>query len=431
VLAGAQQEFMVDYSARRLDDDAWYVVKISPLRTEGGGVVLLHSDITDRKRYEHQLVREAFHDPLTGLPNRALLTDRLESALGRAVRDDTTVGVLFIDVDRLRLINRALGRAAGDDTLLAISTRLGECVRPGDTVARIGGDEFVVICEDLRDKPEVAAVASRVLAGLAVPVDVGDEQVTATVSVGIALGGGGSRGDALVRDADAAMYRAKERGRNRVEFFDDDLHSHALAWLTTEAALRRAIAGAEFRVVYQPVVDLRTGVICSVEALLRWDDPDRGELSPVEFLSIAEESRLIVPIGTWVLQEAGLQSRRSRDEYPHAKVFPVAVNVAAQQLRRPEFVDEVVSAMAEVGIGPEGITLELTETVLMDVRATPVVARLRELGIGLALDDFGTGYSSLSYLGRTRSMPSRSMPASWLASSAILGIPPSSPRCSK
>jgi len=393
--------------------------------------VLLHSDITDRKRYEHQLVREAFHDPLTGLPNRALLTDRLESALGRAVRDDTTVGVLFIDVDRLRLINRALGRAAGDDTLLAISTRLGECVRPGDTVARIGGDEFVVICEDLRDKPEVAAVASRVLAGLAVPVDVGDEQVTATVSVGIALGPGGSRGDALVRDADAAMYRAKERGRNRVEFFDDDLHSHALAWLTTEAALRRAIAGAEFRVVYQPVVDLRTGVICSVEALLRWDDPDRGELSPVEFLSIAEESRLIVPIGTWVLQEAGLQSRRSRDEYPHAKVFPVAVNVAAQQLRRPEFVDEVVSAMAEVGIGPEGITLELTETVLMDVRATPVVARLRELGIGLALDDFGTGYSSLSYLGRTRSMPSRSMPASWLASSAILGIPPSSPRCSK
>ena len=226
------------------------------------------------------------------------------------------------------------------------------------------------------------------------------EQVTATVSVGIALGGRGSVGDALLRDADAAMYQAKERGRNRFEFFDTDLHSHALAWLNTEAALRRAISDTEFRLAYQPIFDLKTGVIRSVEALLRWDDPDRGELAPEEFLSVAEESGLIVPIGTWVLREACLQSRRWRDEYPEAGAFPVAINVATQQLRRPEFVDEVVAAMAEAGIGPEGISLELTETVLMDAHATPVAARLHEMGIGLALDDFGTGYSSLSHLER-------------------------------
>jgi diguanylate cyclase (GGDEF)-like protein len=400
VLAGTQKEFGMDAPAPSAHDDRWFHVKVTPLRTDGGGVVLLHSDITDRKRYEDQLVHQAFHDSLTGLPNRALLADRLESAIGRVHRQDTSVAVLVVDIDRFQVINDALGRTAGDEVLFAIAARLGELVGPGDTVARIGGDEFVVVCEDLRDKQQAAVIGGKIVAGLAVPFNITGERVTATVSLGIALGDRGARNEALLRDASTAMYQAKERGRNRVEFFDDNLRSDAVAWLNTETALRRAVADGEFRLVYQPIVDLQTGDIRSVEALLRWDDPNRGELAPAEFLDVAEGSGLIIPIGIWVLREACRQSRRWRDEHPEAKAFPVAVNVAAQQLRRPEFVAEVESTMAQAGIGPDGITLELTETVLMDADATLAIARLHDLGIRLALDDFGTGYSSLSYLER-------------------------------
>lgn len=399
VLAQTLRDFGMDAPAPGLTDERWYHVTVTPLRTDGGGIVLLHTDITDRKRYEHQLLRHAFHDPLTGLPNGALLADRLDRALSRARRDDATCGILLIDVDRFHVINDAFGRVAADAVLTATSVRLRALARPDDTVCRLSGDQFVVLCEDLRDQ-QAAAMAGRVLAGLALPVDVTGETVTPTVSIGVAFGDRTAHSASLLRHADAAMHQAKERGRNRFEFFDHHLHSDALAWLSIEAALRRAVTSGEFRLAYQPVVDVASGDLRSVEALLRWDEPDRGELSPKDFLSIAEESGLIVPIGTWVLHEACRQSRRWRDEHPTGAALPVAVNVAAQQLRRPEFVDEVISAMADAGIGPEGIILELTETVLMDAQTTPVVAALHELGIPLALDDFGTGYSSLSHLGR-------------------------------
>jgi diguanylate cyclase (GGDEF)-like protein/PAS domain S-box-containing protein len=399
VLAGAHESFQLDYPASGPDDDRWFSMDVSPMRTETGGAVVLHSDITDRKRYEEQLQHQALHDPLTGLPNRALLSDRLSGAIGRAQRDGNKVGVLLLDVDGFKVVNDALGHAAGDELLMSMSSRLAALVRPGDTVARLGGDEFVVLCEALGGSDEAAVVADRVVTGLARPVRQRDGgELSTTVSIGVAIGDGSTSADALLRDADAAMYHAKERGRNRFEMFATGFGERAFARLTLEETLKRAIENDEFRLLYQPIVELRSGVCVGMEALLRWVHPVRGILAPDEFLLVAEESGLIVPIGDWVLHEACRQRRRWQQSHSDAHPLPISVNVSAQQMKRPRFAQEVAAAIADAGITSLELVLELTERTLMDASVIPTAGQLHEIGVLLAVDDFGVGYSSLSYL---------------------------------
>ncbi len=401
VLTGAQGSFRLDYPAPGADDDRWFLIRVSPLRSSSGGVVVLHTDITDRKRYEHELTHQALHDPLTGLPNRALLADRLEGALRRARRHVQSVGVLIADLDRFKTVNDALGHAAGDTLLAAVSEKLKELVRPGDTVARLGGDEFVILCEGLAGQDDAVALAHRVLVGLAEPFSLdANDRATLTVSVGIALADRSVDADTVLREADTAMYRAKQRGRNRYEFFDHQLRADTLSRLFVETSLRDALDHDQLRLYYQPVVDLEAGTITGVEALVRWQHPTRGLLGPDKFLPIAEESGLIVPIGAWVLREACRQQQEWLTADPALESLEMAVNVSAEQLRRPSFVDEALAIIADAGATPEGLSFELTETALMDEDASPNAARLHEAGLQLVVDDFGIAYSSLSYLKR-------------------------------
>ncbi|MEX1007840.1 MAG: EAL domain-containing protein [Acidimicrobiia bacterium] len=401
VLSGAQDTFRFDYPMPLPDDERWFVMRVSPLRTETGGVVVHHVDITDGKRYEEQLARQALHDPLTGLANRALLADRLEGALGRARPRTASVGVLLLGLDRFNVVNDGLGHAAGDDLLVAVSARLLELALPGDTVARLSGDEFVVLREGLHGEQEPGALAKRLVDAFAAPLrEANGEPITVTVSVGIALGDRKASGDELLRHADAAMHHAKERGRNRFEFFDKRLHARALTRLGIETELHHAIDHGAFRLVYQPIIDLCSGVLEGVEALLRWEHPMRGLLLPEEFLDVAEEAGLLVPIGDWVLREACRQARAWQDTQLEAGAPRISVNVAAQQMHHPNFVDEVRAAIEAAGIVPAKLMVELTETALMDTDVAHTATQLHNFGVSLAIDDFGTGYSSLSYLKR-------------------------------
>jgi diguanylate cyclase (GGDEF)-like protein/PAS domain S-box-containing protein len=402
VLSGTQQSVRLDYPAAMGDGDRWFLLRVSPLRTAHGGVVVLHTDITERKRHERELTYQALHDGLTGLPNRALLEDRLEVALRRArARHSLNMGLLVVDLDRFKSVNDAFGNGAGDLLLTAVSARLMELVRPGDTVARLGGDEFAVLCEGVSGRGEVEALADRIVGGLAEPFGQGTaEEVLITASVGAALGVRDIHGEVLLRDADAAMYRAKERGRNCYAFSDQSLHARTVSRLSIEADLRRALEQDELQLVYQPVVDLATETITGVEALLRWQHPSRGVLAPDEFLEVAEETGVIIPIGDWVLREACRQQRAWLIANPDRDHFDIAVNVSAQQMRRPQFVEDVLAAVADSAIQSDHLVLELTETALMEADVAPNADRLHAAGIRLAVDDFGIGYSSLSYLKR-------------------------------
>jgi len=397
VLSGAQRLIRVDYPARGVRDGRWYALRAAPLATESGGVVVHQIDITDRKRYEEQLTHAALHDSLTGLPNRALVQDRIDNAL-RRTGPGRFVGVLFMDIDHFKVLNDARGHSAGDRLLIALAERLMEMARPGDTVARFGGDEFVMLCEDLHSPDELPAIAAQVVDGLAAPFD-DDQQFAVTVSVGIALGEHSSNGATLLRDADAAMYRAKEEGRNRYAFFDEELRSRVLARLTTESELRAAIENNELCIHYQPVIDLHTGAIVGAEALARWQHPQRGIVGPAQFISVAEESGLVLPMGRFVLRATCNQARHWRALWPDHSLG-VSVNLSPLQLARPGIVNDVAGALHAAGLDGDQLALELTETALVDARHAPVAKlhALRNLGVRIAIDDFGTGYSSLSRL---------------------------------
>jgi len=350
-----------------------------------------------------QLTRQAFQDTLTALPNRALFMDRLAHALARTERRAQHVAVLFLDIDRFKVINDSLGHAVGDQVLGELSRRLMDCVRPEDTVARLGGDEFAVLLEDLDDLGGATAVAERVGKALETPFLLEGREVVVTMSVGIALN---TRRPVLpeemLRDADLAMYRAKGKGKNRYEVFEPDTAAPAIHRLDLELDLRSAVARDELRLHYQPVVHLETGRVEEFEALVRWQHKERGLLPPDAFIGLTEETGLIIPIGQWVLTEACRQARQWQEQRPSDPPLTIGVNLSARQLQDPDLVKLVSGVLKDSGLDPRSLKFEITESVVMqDAPATlATLHALRDLGIRLAIDDFGTGYSSLGYLKR-------------------------------
>lgn len=359
----------------------------------------------ERKFAEVQLSHQALHDPLTGLANRALLMERLAQALARTERRPSSVAVLFLDIDRFKTINDNFGHEVGDSVLACIGDRLRKALRPEDMASRFGGDEFVVLCEDLKDYRDVVTIAKRIGRSISEPISLEAGEVVVTTSIGIAVARGiGDRPEVLLRDADAAVYRAKERGRDRFEFFDQRMRARLLRRSRRESELRHAIDAGELRLYYQPLVvvdDLRVG---RVEALVRWEHPRLGLLLPREFIPVAEETGFIVDLGSWVLREACCQTVRWEQASPDQRSISFAVNVSPRQLDQPDFEDTVWQILEETGAEPKNLWFEITETAFMDP-ARPVLemlGRLRERGIHLAIDDFGTGYSSLSHLRQFR-----------------------------
>jgi diguanylate cyclase (GGDEF)-like protein len=364
-------------------------------------VVAVTRDVSERKDAETLLAHQALHDSLTGLPNRTLFLDRLEQALARAERRQGAVAVLFVDLDRFKFINDSFGHAAGDRLLCDVAARLRRALRPADTIARFGGDELTVLCEDLDGEAGARAIAQRIADLFDDPFVVEDGEAFLQASVGIALAGNGAEPEDLIRDADAAMYRAKDRGRARVEVFDEAMRRDARERVATESALRRAIERDELCIHVQPVVRFGDEAIMAFEALVRWEHPERGLVPPGEFIPLAEETGLIVPIGNWVIREVCRTMRRWTDELG-ADWIPCSVNLSVRHLQQPDLVATVRAALEEHAIPPRRLVLEITESAVMENGSGTVetLAELRALGVRLALDDFGTGYSSLAHLHR-------------------------------
>ena len=361
------------------------------------------SDLSERKRFEGQLASQALHDRMTGLPNRVLLRDRVEHALARADRRGASVALFIADVDQFKVVNAELGHDGGDGLLVAVAERLADLLRPGDTVAHMGGDEFALLCEDIGSYAEAVGIAGRILEAFEKPFRVKGVDLTVTASVGVAIGArDGTDAELLLRNADVAMYRAKDRGRDRFEVFEESMLAHASERFTVENDLRRAIGQGQLRLYYQPIVHLDTGVIAGFEALVRWQHPARGLLPPSEFIPSAEQSGLIVPLGRFVLAEACMEAATWQAAATGSDSLRVSVNVSARQLVQPGWSDEVAQVLAESGLRPRQLVLEITESVLMDDTDTTALRleELRRLGVRIAIDDFGTGYSSLGYLRR-------------------------------
>jgi diguanylate cyclase (GGDEF)-like protein/PAS domain S-box-containing protein len=366
------------------------------------GLVINHRDVTERKSLEAELIRQAFHDHLTGLPNRALFGDRVAHALNRRRRGRRAVGVLFIDLDDFKAINDSLGHETGDRVLQEVAERLRTTARPGDTVARLGGDEFAFLLEDVADAADVETVAERVEATLGEPLSIADTEVTLRVSIGIADATDDDQTAAdLLRDADVAMYLAKARGGGHERFLPE-MREAAVARFELGTDLRRAIEREEFVLHYQPVVDLASGGVLGFEALVRWQHPTRGLLPPLEFIPVAEATGLIVPIGRWVVEEACRQAKRWQDAFPSSPALTMSANLSARELREASLVDNVAAILERTGVDPVTIILEITETSMVEDADGSVgtLQALKALGVRIAIDDFGTGYSSLNYLRR-------------------------------
>jgi diguanylate cyclase (GGDEF)-like protein/PAS domain S-box-containing protein len=385
------------------------VQSMAPRDYSAGHVDFLQSlanvlaDALERQATEDAIRHRALHDPLTGLPNRVLFHDRLEQALARMQRSRSLSAILFLDLDQFKLVNDSLGHQIGDELLAAIAPRLKQAVRTSDTVARFGGDEFGILLEEISGEREAIAMAERFAAIFTRPFVLGGNEHFVTASIGIALARGGERADELIRDADAAMYRAKEHGRARYEMFDDAMRVRAITRLRVENDLRRALERAELSLVYQPVVSLADGAIAGTEALLRWRrHRDLDLVLPAEFITVAEESGLIGPIGQWVIEHACRQASEWYRMRPDAAPIGMSVNLSAVQVARRGFADAVEAVLRETRLDPTCLSLEITESMLLtDSDAlTQTLRALKEIGVRLVIDDFGTGYSALGYLTR-------------------------------
>lgn len=360
------------------------------------------TDITERKQFESQLLHDAFHDVLSGLPNRALFLNRLAHSIARAQRRSTYMfAVLFLDVDRFKIVNDSLGHRAGDQLLVQIARRLEACVRPGDTVARLGGDEFTILLDDIEEAEDAELVAERIQKALHKPFMIERQEVVTSASIGITLSTSGyRRPEDLIRDADTAMYKAKAAGKAQHIVFDSEMHQIAVEVLQLEAELRRAVDNEAFELHYQPIISLQTGRIEAFEALVRWPHPERGLVMPNDFIPMAEETGLINPLGWTVLRKACEQTRIWRDAFPKHRDLQINVNLSGRQFRQAELVEGIVRILEETGLEPQALRLEITETVVMESAqaSRDLLERLRTHGVQLCIDDFGTGYSSLNYL---------------------------------
>jgi diguanylate cyclase (GGDEF)-like protein len=392
------------YMVPGTDRQGWITASYRPqYDTKGNvtGIIGKVLDLTERKRAEQEMEYQAYHDSLTGLANRRLFQEHLTLAIALAQRKRRPVAVLFLDLDHFKVVNDSLGHTLGDTLLREIATRLRTSVREGDVVARVGGDEFTIVLQELDKKEDAAVMAQRVLRIVAEPIDVDGQRLYITTSIGITVyPDDGEDAETLLKNADSAMYRAKAVGRNTYEMSTQELSRSMQERLTLESGLHQAMERNEFEVYYQPQVDIRSMRIVGMEALLRWRHPERGLMSPGSFLSVAEERGFIVLIGDWVLRTALHQARAFRDMGFHD--FRVAVNLSARQFRELSLVDSIESAIKESKLEPSSLELEITETVAMEnIDLTfKVLERLRRTGITIAIDDFGMGHSSLSYLKR-------------------------------
>ena len=397
------------------------ILQVAPVRDFRGNLLHLISqfmDITDRKQAEEQLLYSALHDALTNLPNRTLLMERLDLALKRAKRaanpvglrrettaahEDYLVAVLFIDLDRFKVINDSFGHQLGDQLLVAIARKLETIVRSTDTVARLGGDEFIILLDPIQDINDAIRFADRISGELRLPFDLEGRKLFATASIGIALSSTDyDQGSDLLQNADIAMFRAKKKGKARYEVFDQVMYTQALEQLQLENDLRQAVVERQFQVYYQPIVSLNTGKLTGFEALVRWQHPVRGLVSPAEFIPMAEETGLIVPIGEWVLREAAQEMIDWQTKFSTLAPLKISVNLSVKQLKEPDFLEKIDSILAQTGLAGQSLQLELTESMLMDnvKQLIGILNQLRARAIQLSIDDFGTGYSSLSYLHR-------------------------------
>ncbi|MFL6207981.1 MAG: putative bifunctional diguanylate cyclase/phosphodiesterase [Pyrinomonadaceae bacterium] len=408
LLKGQHPVFQMELRLRhKFGREVWVLASVSLAshsHSQAAHLIFQVQDITDRKLAEQRLQHDAFHDALTGLPNRAMFLDHMRLAIGRAQRrEGKGFAVLYLDVDRFKVINDSLGHPIGDQLLVGLARRIESCLRPGDTVARLGGDEFILLVEDLNAETEAIVVADRIQTQLQTPFELNGREVFATVSIGIASSWTSYQNpEDIVRDADTAMYRAKTRGKSRYEIFDGAMHAHATSVLQLETDMRHALERQEFFVHYQPIVALEGFKLRGFEALVRWQHPERGYISPVEFIPIAEETGLIIPLGEWVLREACAQMERWQKIFPADPPLVVSVNLSGKQFIQQDLIKNVACIIEETGIDPKGLKLEITESMVMDnvEQATEMLRQLRALGLKLSIDDFGTGYSSLSYLHR-------------------------------
>jgi diguanylate cyclase (GGDEF)-like protein/PAS domain S-box-containing protein len=405
-VSGDSPHFESEHRMRHRDGSYLFVLNRGlAVRDERGERVRLagsQTDITLRKQAEAQILHDALHDPLTGLPNRTLYLDRLGQAVARRRRrDESRFAVLFLDLDRFKLVNDSLGHLAGDALLVALAQRLASCLRTDDTVARLGGDEFAILLDDIEDEREASRVVDRIQQELRNPFVLDGHEVFSTASIGITFGGPTDRRpEELLRDADTAMYRAKALGRDRHEIFDEAMHARAVAALTLETDLRRGLERGELRLLYQPIVSLESGRTVGLEALVRWQHPERGLLAAADFVPLAEETGLIVPVGHWVMEEACRAARACREA--GAAPLPISVNLCAREFTQGDLAARMRALLDRHGLGADCLRVEITESLIMEDPEAAIArcVALREMGVGIEIDDFGTGYSSLSALRR-------------------------------